>query len=164
MIKGKVSEGDLKLKYGSGHSLAVQKLSQLQIEYLTDLPEKMIVDLDGSQMMLCHGAPFNKGAYIYPDALNEILEKCDYVGVDFVLIGHSHYPFSRSNKNSTLINVGSVGQSRNQSGFAQWTLINSKTKVFEMRSTPYGVANLLAEVELQDPDNVYLKEVLNRSK
>jgi predicted phosphodiesterase len=83
--------------------------------------------------------------------------------VDFVLIGHSHYAFSKSNKYSTLINVGSVGQSRNQSGFAQWTLINSKTKVFEMRSTPYDATNLIAEVELQDPDNVYLKEVLNRS-
>lgn len=163
LIKGSLLETDVRLKYGSGHSLAIDKLSESQIEYLAKLPEKITVNIDGLNLMLCHGAPFDKNAYIYPDATNEVLEKCDFDGIDFVLIGHSHYAFCRKNKYSTLINVGSVGQSRNQSGLAQWTLINSKTKAFEMRSTPYEVSQLIAEVEVQDPKISYLKNVLIRN-
>ena len=53
----------------------------------------------------------------------------------YVLIGHSHYPFVYPNKNSLLINVGSVGQSRLIGGIASWALFNTKSNTFQLRST-----------------------------
>lgn len=163
LIKGDLLEADVKLKYGSGHSIAMTILSESQLSFLDKLPEQINVSFEGLNLMLCHGAPFDKNLYLYPDASNELLEKCDFDGVDFILVGHSHFAFCKRNRYSTLINVGSVGQSRNQSGMAQWTIINSKTGAFEMRSTQYDVSRLIAEVEIQDPDNSYLKEVLVRN-
>ena len=84
--------------------------------------------------------------------------------MDFVLTGHSHYSFIHRNQNSTLINVGSVGQSRNMGGVAYWGVINTKNKCFEQKATPYDFSLLVKEVELIDPKINYLKEILLRNR
>ena len=113
---------------------------------------------------MCHGSPLDPDLYLYPDSENELFDKCDAVDMDFVLIGHSHYSFIYRNKNSTLVNVGSVGQSRNMGGVAYWGVINTKNKCFEQKATPYDVSPLVKEVEQIDPKINYLKEILLRNR
>jgi hypothetical protein len=81
-----------------------------------------------------------------------------------VLIGHSHYAFAIKNKNSILLNPGSVGQSRQLGGIANWCIINTENKCFQFFSTDYNVNTLLKEIEQKDPDISYLSEILKRNR
>lgn len=163
LIAGSLDPEAIRLKYGSGHDRAIKKLSQSQKDFLKELPDQLTLHIDNISVMMVHGSPWEKDFYLYPDCNKEILDRCDYDGIDFILAGHSHYAFCCSNKHSTLINAGSVGQSRNQSGLAQWTIVNTITRTFEMRSTPYDVSELLEEIREIDPENNYLQEVLIRN-
>jgi putative phosphoesterase len=152
----------IRLKYGSGHQDALNKLTQRQLKFLKDLPEKKTVQLNGVSLLMSHGSPWSNDFYIYPDCANEIILKCDSIAHDFVLIGHSHYSFAVKNNHSMLINPGSVGQSRQIGGKASWCIINTKNKCFQFISTDYCVDPLLSEISEKDPDVEYLMNILKR--
>lgn len=155
-------EKSIRLKYGSGHKEALLKLNLQQLEFLKDLPEKKTVQFDETVLLMSHGSPWSNDFYIYPDCDKDIIEKCDSKDHDFVLIGHSHYAFAIKNTNSTLLNPGSVGQSRQVGGKASWCIIDSKNKSFQMMSTDYDVENLINQVAIKDKDIKYLTKVLKR--
>ncbi|MFK7832203.1 MAG: metallophosphoesterase [Winogradskyella sp.] len=152
----------IRLKYGSGHQEAINKLSQKQLDFLKDLPETKSVQLNKVSIVMSHGSPWSNDFYIYPDCDQDIINKCDSTTHDFVLIGHSHYAFAIKNKNSVLINPGSVGQSRQTGGKASWCIINTENRCFQMLSTDYNVENLLNEIAQKDRDITYLTKVLTR--
>ena len=122
----------IRLKYGSGHQEAINKLTQEQLRFLIDLPETKTVQFGQTSLLMCHGSPWSIDYYVYPDCDKEILEKCDSKVHDFVLIGHSHYSFAIRNENSILINPGSVGQSRQTGGKASWCVINTDNQLFSV--------------------------------
>jgi len=153
----------IRLRYGSGHQEAINKLSKNQLEYLKNLPETKSVKFDNTHLLMSHGSPWSNDYYIYPDCKNDIIVKCDSTEHDFVLVGHSHYAFAIRNTNSILINPGSVGQSRQTGGKASWTIINTKNKCFQMMSTDYNTEKLINEVEEKDSQIKYLTEILKRS-
>jgi putative phosphoesterase len=153
----------IRLKYGSGHQEAINKLTKEQLAFLKDLPEAKSVQVDAVSILMSHGTPWSNDFYIYPDCNKDIIEKCDSTEHDFVLIGHSHYAFAIRNTNSILINPGSVGQSRQTGGKASWTIINTKNKCFQMMSTDYNTEKLINEVEEKDSQIKYLTEILKRS-
>lgn len=153
----------LRLKYGSGHQEALNKLTKQQLQFLTTLPETKSVCFNGVSMLMSHGSPWSNDYYIYPDCERETLLKCDLRTHDFVLIGHSHYAFAVKNEYSILINPGSVGQSRQIGGTAYWCIINTANGCFQMLSTPYSIENLVKEVSEKDSDVEYLTKVLKRN-
>ena len=158
------SKGEsIRLKYGSGHKAAIEKLSTKQLQFLKNLPEKKSVKFNETSLLMSHGSPWANDFYIYPDCDKEIIEKCNSKKHDFVLIGHSHYAFVIKNKNSVLINPGSVGQSRQIGGKASWCIINTKNKCFQMFSTDYNIENLITEIKEKDSDIKYLTQVLRRN-
>ncbi|NQV77466.1 MAG: metallophosphoesterase family protein, partial [Lutibacter sp.] len=128
-----------------------------------DLPETKSVQYDDISILMCHGSPWSNDYYIYPDCKKDILLKCDSKEHDFVLIGHSHYAFAIKNRNSVLINPGSVGQSRQIGGKASWCIINTINKCFQLISTDYNVEKLVKEIEEKDPEIKYLTEILKRN-
>ncbi len=153
----------IRLKYGSGHQEAINKLSLQQLDFLRDLPETKSVQFGDTSLLMSHGSPWSNDFYIYPDCEKDTIEKCDSETHDFVLIGHSHYAFAVKNENSILINPGSVGQSRQTGGKASWCIINSENGCFQMLSTDYNIENLVAEVAKKDGDIEYLIKVLRRN-
>lgn len=152
----------IRLKYGSGHQEAINKLTQKQLSFLSDLPEIKTVKFAKISLLMCHGSPWSNDFYIYPDCEKEVILKCDSVEHDFVLIGHSHYSFAIRNKNSILINPGSVGQSRQTGGKASWCIINTNNNCFQFISTDYCTKNLMNEISKKDAGIKYLTEVLKR--
>jgi len=162
LVKGKRSFESVRDKYGSGHQIAMDKLSQEQLAGLFNLPEKKSVMIDGVFFLMCHGSPWDADHHIYPDANTADLLRCDSADHDFVLIGHTHYSFFFKNKKSMLINPGSVGQSRQVGGLAAWAIINTDNKSCEMKATPYPVNVLQNEIALVDPYVNYLSNILNR--
>ena len=153
----------IRLKYGNGHQDAINKLTNRQLDFLKNLPETKSVKFDDTSLLMCHGSPWSNDYYIYPDCKKKIIEKCDSIAHDFVLIGHSHYAFSAKNTSSILINPGSVGQSRQTGGKEFWCIIYKINNSFQMMSTDYDTNKLLSEVKEKDPEIKYLTEILKRN-
>lgn len=153
----------IRLKYGSGHQLAIEKLSNNQLNFLNTLPDTKTVKFDDKTFLMCHGSPWSNDFYIYPDSKKEIIIRCDSKKHDYVLIGHSHYSFSFINKNSILINPGSVGQSREKGGTAFWCVLDTIDEELKFIKTHYDTSKLLNEILKRDPDIKYLSSILKRN-
>jgi putative phosphoesterase len=160
--ENKIDSEALKAKYGRGHEQALKNMDDTTQEWLFALPEQKTIVIDGVSFQMNHGSPLRIDEYIYPDAAFEQLEKCNSVVHDFVLIGHSHYAFSYECQNSTLINCGSVGQSRQKGGQAYWCVINTDDKSFDIRKTPYDTTKLLEEIQLFETKIGYSSRILER--
>lgn len=162
LYEDKVSIINIKNKYGSGHQIALNTLSSGTLDYLFKLPVSANLEIEDIRIGLYHGSVLEPDRYIYPDADKKELKHCqndNHVNI----IGHSHYSFASLLPNgSLLINVGSVGQSRSKGGLADWCLFDTSNHTFQLNSTPYAVDKLLIEVEENDPDVPYLRDVLLR--
>ena len=133
------------------------------MDFLTESPDSKLLVIDDVSISLNHGSPFDQDYYLYPDTDAGYLNACEN-SCDFVFVGHSHYPFVHKLASGLLINVGSVGQSRNKGGVASWCVLNTVNKTIEMRSTLYDISILQKEVLQSDPDIPYLFEILKRNK
>ena len=130
---------------------------------LNELHAFKSVTKDNLRFDLCHGSPWDRDCYIYPDCNNDILNQCALSESDFVLMGHTHYPFVSFYNNTTIANSGSVGQDREKGGMASWLIINTNNRALLCRHTLYDTSSLIAEVRKTDPHLPYLHEVLLRN-
>lgn len=148
-------------KYGHGLEIAYKTMDSNDLQYLLNLPERQIITIDNKKILLCHGSPRDKDEYIYPDT--DILGM-DFSGesVDYILLGHTHYPMVCNAFNKMIINPGSVGQARNRGGIANWAILNLTNGVVTMESTKFNVDAVVEDCFKYDPDNKYLKDVFKR--
>ena len=153
----------VRLKYGSGHNEALKKLTQNQLNYLFNLPHSKSVIIDGISFQMNHGTPWNQNEYLYPDADIKKMNQCNSKDHDFVLMGHTHYSFTYKCNDSILINPGSVGQSREEGGYAYWALVDTKDKSYCINKTKYNTKLLVEEVNCVDPEISYNLNILLRN-
>lgn len=162
LMNQKVDPLEIRRKYGHGHQMALKNLSPSQLDFLLTAPADHKEEMNSAKISFYHCNPFDKLTYVYPDAPVEILNKCDN-GNDFIFIGHSHYQFIHSFPGKgLLVNVGSVGQSRERGGFATWCLLDTVNRVARLMWTPYETGKLIKEVRELDPELDYLSQVLTR--
>ncbi|MFH2058501.1 MAG: metallophosphoesterase family protein [Pseudomonadota bacterium] len=150
-------------KYGHGIEMAIDQLDQLKLDMLLELPSEAKFEIDNIKFSLFHGSPWDCDQYIYPDAACSVFEQVAEEESDFVLTAHTHYPFIRNCKTTTLINPGSVGQPRDiGGGFASWVLIDTESKSVIFQRSSFMINKLLKEIKEVDPENSYLSTVLQR--
>jgi putative phosphoesterase len=153
----------IKGRYGSGIEIALDQLTEVQLNEIDKLPYKLELEIGGSRIYLCHGAPWDVDQYIYPDAKQELLQRCIKHGFDYVLLGHTHYPMAHKIGNTQIINPGSVGQPRNRQPGAQWALLDTYSRRLEFRVEQYDRAPLIRECKLRHPELPYLADILERT-
>lgn len=153
---------EIQQRYGSGINFALDKLSDECINYLTGLPDRKNLIVDGLNFELCHGSPWDMEYYVYPDASREILDDCLIPHADFIFMGHTHYPFTYSKKGTIVANVGSVGQPRDTGGMASWAIADSNNHTLVFMHTIYDTFSIIEEVKNTDKHLPYLHEVLTR--
>ena len=161
-LTSKVIMRQIKDKYGIGHQIAQNQLMEEEIEQLYSLPEKKRIQIKNFNFELNHGSPWNQNTYLYPDTDPEIFEKANHSEIDYVLVGHSHYPFIKKLSHSTIINPGSVGQNRQEGGVANWVLMDLEEAKIKIISTKYSVKSLAEKVKVLDPDKPYNYSILFR--
>jgi putative phosphoesterase len=149
-------------RYGSGVDIALSCLSEAEMDMLRDLPVSRVLTLDGKQVLLAHGAPWDTDFYVYPEADEEVWTKMGALGVDYVVLGHTHYRFSKRIGDTLVINPGSVGQPRDRLPGAAWALLDTTSDVIEFFIEPYNIEAVANEAKARDPHLPYLWEVLNR--
>lgn len=149
-------------RYGSGIRLALEQLSESQLNEVCSLPHPLQLDLDGCRILLCHGAPWDVDQYVYPDARQDLLQRCIEPEVDFVVLGHTHYSMDKHIGDVQIVNPGSVGQPRNRLPGAQWAFLDTTSRRLELRVEPYDREPLIRECRLRHPELPYLAEILER--
>lgn len=162
LYENKIDSELLTEKYGRGHEYALNNLDSKTLNWLFSLPEQKSITIDQVSFQLNHGSTCSIDEYIYPDAPISQLERCNSENHDFVLIGHSHYAFSYRCKNTTLINCGSVGQSRQKGGNAYWVVINTSNKSYETKISSYDTTKLVEEIKSIELKTGYSVKILTR--
>lgn len=97
-----------------------ERLNENEINFLKNLPEKIMTTIENLKICIVHGSPKNPiWEYIYEEDVSEEFVKD--LDCDILAMGHTHAPFIKRLKNNLVINVGSVGQPRdgiNKASFA----------------------------------------------
>jgi putative phosphoesterase len=88
-------------------------LSAEDRQFLGALPVSQQRQIGAHSFFLCHATPSNP-LYEYrpPDSPLWKREEAAAPGANFILVGHTHLPFSRTFGARTVINPGSLGQSK----------------------------------------------------
>jgi putative phosphoesterase len=153
----------IRKSYGSGIEVALEELSQAELDRLCGLPHPLPLQLEDVRVLLCHGSPADNDEYVYPDATPEALARCAVPGYDVVIMGHTHYPLQREVGGVTLLNPGSVGQPRNREPGAQWALLDTATGRTTLRNERYDPTPVAAEARARHAELPYLADVLTRT-
>ncbi|MFX0062605.1 MAG: metallophosphoesterase family protein [Candidatus Hermodarchaeota archaeon] len=94
------------------------------LEWLSVLPVKKTLELEGWKIYLCHGSPNDLDEYVYKSEAKERSKKWFEKFGDIILLGHTHLPFSiRTKQGNLVINPGSVGQPRDGDNRAAYSIL-----------------------------------------
>ena len=149
-------------KYGSSFEYCKSELSELEIAWLSALPESLEIKIDDLLIGLYHGSERDLNEYIYPDVpmkrLNKIKSKCD-----FLFFGHTHYPTMISNKGITIVNPGSVGQPRDIGSLASYAILNTENRSVSFKRVIFDSAHIQLKSKMVDPHYPYLHEIFLRN-
>jgi len=151
-------------KYGSGISIAAEILAHKTLAHLYAMPKVTKLNIDNEKVVLCHGSPWERDIYIYPDADHGTVNKMFIHDPDFdvLVYGHTHYPVIWEQDKKKIINPGSVGQSRDRRPGASWALWDSNTNDVEFYSERYDVIPVIEMCKKYDPGINYLVDILVR--
>ncbi len=152
----------IEARYGSGIRIALEQLSSEQLDIICSLPHPLELDIDGCQILLSHGSPWDINHYIYPNADQQKIAKNLSPIYNLVVTGHTHYPMLMEFGNTKLINPGSVGQPRDRKPGACWAIFNTDDQSIQFRRENYDSSSLIRECQLRHPELPYLSDVLWR--
>ena len=119
------------------------------------------MDIGGVTLALYHGAPWDHlEGRVYPDFGD--WERFNEVAADIILMGHTHYSFTKVHGDKMIINPGSVGQARDRSGAACFAVLDLEARLVQHNRVPFDSQKLIEDAKQHDPDVPYLVEVLTR--
>ena len=138
-------------------------LSGLHMKYLMRMPVTRKVTLDGQRFFLVHATPRDPFDEYLRDDKSAWETRLSGIDADFVLVGHTHIPFSLQLDGTTVINPGSIGQPRDGDPRASYAIIeNGKV---ELRRVEYDIDATLKHMRDSgiDSDTLDLAETVLRS-
>jgi putative phosphoesterase len=120
-------------------------LSPTDKQFLRDLPTCACRQVSGDVFFLCHATPSDL-LYEYrpPDSPLWARDEEASSGANVILVGHTHLPFTRSFRRRTVVNPGSLGQSKAgdpQARYAIW-----QDGRVELRSYEYPFEDTIAKI------------------
>lgn len=75
-------------------------------EFLKTIPEEIIIELNGQEILLTHSNPFEEDGYVYSEEFEDVYDRMD---VDHIFIGHTHEQAVQHFDDGFMLNPGSVG-------------------------------------------------------
>ena len=149
-------------KFGSSLDMALFQLSQKQISIIKALEETKELVLGNKRILLVHGSPWNQNEYIYRDSSPYVWRKIKSIPYDYLISGHTHYPFIKHLNNITVLNPGSIGQPRDYGSLASWIEADFDKKITQIYRVKFDPKKIIEEINEYDPQKHYLTEVLTR--
>lgn len=85
------------------------ELTEDNIKYLANLPEELVLDIEGKSVKIVHGSPESIEEYIR-EGSPEVQKYIDTLQEDVLICGHTHLPYIFNKGKKFLLNTGSVGK------------------------------------------------------
>jgi putative phosphoesterase len=134
-------------------------LGEPEINYLSSLPLNTVLELGGAKFFLTHATPTdNLFKYLLPDSPDYVWgQKIEGLDADFVLLGHTHLSMVKRIYETTIVNPGSVGQSKDVPSMASYVIWNDGD--VEVKRIAYGINKTIERI-LSTPLNTHIKSSL----
>jgi predicted phosphodiesterase len=114
------------------------RLSEEQLAFVTGVPERQVVEIDGlGAVLFCHATPRSDEELLTRISTDERWATA-LAGVEerTVVVGHTHVQFDRHVGETRLVNAGSVGMPYEAEPGAYWALLGPDV---DLRRTVYDV-------------------------
>ncbi len=152
---------DYQERYGSALTRSLRVLQPDGRALIQSWPLEQTLTLKGFVIRFVHGSPWNPlEGRVYPDFVD--WDRFIETSGDVMALAHTHYPFIKEYGGMLIINPGSVGQARDQSGSASCALLDLDNRQAELIRIPYSPAALVMDAQSHDPQLSYLVDVLTR--
>jgi putative phosphoesterase len=80
------------------------------LRFVSERPLEIRTNTGGHELLMVHGSPWEPyGDYLHPS--NPKFARCDELGADFIILGHTHTPFVARFGKALVVNPGSLGRS-----------------------------------------------------
>ena len=145
---------------GATRGLSRDRISEPDRRYLAELPVTKYLTLDGLRFLLVHATPRDPLDEYGPPEVDFWRRRLENVGADFVLVGHTHFPYELFTSGARVINPGSVGLPRDGDPRASYAVLEDAKVTF--RRAEYDVQktlDALAASPVPDPAKAMLAEV-----
>jgi predicted phosphodiesterase len=129
-------------------------LSAADKQFLRDLPGCALRQIDGHVFFLCHATPSDM-LYEYRPPDSPLWERDEEAssGAEIVLVGHTHLQFVRKCGTRTVVNPGSLGQSKAGDPRARYAVWQDGQ--FDLRALEYPLEKTVTSISsLSLPDEV----------
>lgn len=151
-------------------NISFKRSKSSYIHFLEQLTETLFIAIDGIRFLICHGSPWDKDLYIYPDANLDQINEYRNLLVDVIIQGHTHHQMIKIFEDKIVINPGSVGQPRSLRSEiepknlfrAQWAIFDTTTKSVQQMTSYYNGKALIKKCSSDSPNNNYIVEILQR--
>lgn len=117
--------------------------SQANKAWLRKLPREIRMEVEGQQLLICHGSPRSNKEYLFENRSEGYLRQFTRGGkydahADILLFGHTHVPYHRVIEGVHFINTGSVGRPKDgnpRAGYCALTVKKDEIQVTQIRLT-----------------------------
>jgi putative phosphoesterase len=119
-VRSIVGNHDNTILYAPGHPLRTSPgVDAACFQYLASLPDHLFLDYGERQVAVFHGAPWDEPGgtsayYLFPEDIRQIARLAE-VDADYVVLGHTHRPFTARIGRTLVVNPGSCGEPRDAS-------------------------------------------------
>jgi putative phosphoesterase len=161
LAQGGPPDESYRARYGSALARSLKVLSPQARSLIASWPQQRSLKLESTSVAMFHGAPWDPLAgRVYPDWDNwSAFAQCSE---EVILLGHTHYPMVKSWQGRLIVNPGSVGQPRSQSGGAEFAVLDVSQLQVTLHRAAYDASMVISDAQRHDPALVYLTEVLTR--
>jgi len=90
------------------------------LAFLEEVPDRLTSTVDGLRLTMVHADPFS-GSYDYLYAGDPRFARCDELGTDLLVLGHTHVPMVARVGGTLVVNPGSLELSRDAGGHGTLT-------------------------------------------
>jgi putative phosphoesterase len=104
------------------------------LSWLEGLPSRHEAVVDGARVLMLHGSPWEPhGSYLGPG--NPAWRRADELGVDILVVGHTHLPMAEVHGSTLVVNPGSLGEPRQHDDRrSTYAIVDTATRTAEIRT------------------------------
>jgi putative phosphoesterase len=125
--------------------MSVAALTPEQRRYLADLPTSRMFVLGGKRYLLVHATPRDPMDEYAPAEETFWKQRLAGLKVDYLLVGHTHQPYTLQVNGTLVVNPGSVGLSRDGDPRISYAIIDGGE--VQLKRAEYAVDQTLQAVE-----------------
>ena len=130
--------------------LSVAAITPDQRRYLADLPTSLMFTLGGKRFQLVHATPRDPMDEYAPADVEFWKPRLTGLKPDYLLVGHTHQPYTLQVNGTLIVNPGSVGLSRDGDPRAAYAIIDGDE--VQLKRIEYAVEQTVQAVDALTPD------------